>query len=104
MHLGEETKQIIANSVQLFRERYVTPAAEACYWRELFKRYREVSYEPEAFATKTTEKFGKKEEVLPKIHGRCLLKAPPCTHSMQKPSGAPPAMKENTRVLRIPGL
>ena len=34
--------QIAHNSVKTFRERYLTPAAEACYWRELFEGYSSV--------------------------------------------------------------
>ncbi|GIZ43286.1 hypothetical protein CKM354_000651800 [Cercospora kikuchii] len=59
----EETRRIIENSVQMFRERYLTPAAEACYWREMFRRYREVAYEPEPFETKVLERQGQKVEV-----------------------------------------
>ncbi|KAF2217882.1 hypothetical protein CERZMDRAFT_24358, partial [Cercospora zeae-maydis SCOH1-5] len=51
----EETRRIIENSVRMFRETYLTPAAEACYWRELFRRYSEVAYEPEAFETEVLE-------------------------------------------------
>jgi hypothetical protein len=42
----EKAKRIADNSVQVFRERYLTPAAEACYWRALIKAYKEVSFEP----------------------------------------------------------
>ena len=38
------------NSVQTFRERYLTPAAEVCYWRRLFKGWSEVvAFEPEFY-------------------------------------------------------
>lgn len=37
---------IATNSVQTFRERYLTSAAEACYWRRLFRGWAEVSFEP----------------------------------------------------------
>ncbi|KAK2735259.1 hypothetical protein FQN57_001203 [Myotisia sp. PD_48] len=30
---------IAENSVRTFRDRYLTPAAEACYWRELIRQY-----------------------------------------------------------------
>ncbi|PPJ61030.1 hypothetical protein CBER1_01987 [Cercospora berteroae] len=59
----EETRRIIENSTQMFRERYLTPAAEACYWRELFRKYREVAYEPEPFETKVVKRQGQKVEV-----------------------------------------
>jgi len=42
----EKAKRIADNSVQVFRERYLTGAAEACYWRKLFKAWKEVSFEP----------------------------------------------------------
>lgn len=35
----EAAKRIANNSVTTFRERYLTPAAEACYWRSLFDGY-----------------------------------------------------------------
>lgn len=34
--------RIADNSVKTFRERYLTPAAEACYWRDLFEGYSSV--------------------------------------------------------------
>lgn len=41
-----EAERIADNSVKTFRERYLTPAAEACYWRSLWKGYAEVSESP----------------------------------------------------------
>ncbi|KAF2091499.1 hypothetical protein K490DRAFT_6753, partial [Saccharata proteae CBS 121410] len=38
----EEAQSIAAESVRTFRDRYLTPAAEACYWRRMFKTYAEV--------------------------------------------------------------
>jgi hypothetical protein len=38
----EAARRIANNSVTTFRERYLTPAAEACYWRSLFDGYAEV--------------------------------------------------------------
>ena len=35
----EAARQIAQNSAKTFRERYLTPAAEACYWRSLFDGY-----------------------------------------------------------------
>jgi hypothetical protein len=35
-------ERIANNSVATFRDRYLTPAAEACYWRYLIRRYAEV--------------------------------------------------------------
>lgn len=42
----EKGDKIAQNNVKTFRERYLTPAAEACYWRELWKGYGEVSDRP----------------------------------------------------------
>ncbi|KAI9797620.1 MAG: hypothetical protein M1833_005403 [Piccolia ochrophora] len=44
-----EAKRIADNSVKVFRERYLTPAAESCYWRKLIRAWRSVSYEPEVY-------------------------------------------------------
>ena len=35
----EKARKIADNSVKTFRERYLSPAAEACYWRRLFEGY-----------------------------------------------------------------
>jgi hypothetical protein len=43
----EKAKRIADNSVQVFRERYLTQAAEACYWRRLIRRWKDVlGFEP----------------------------------------------------------
>jgi len=42
----EEAQKIADNSVVTFRERYLTPAAEACYWRSLWEGYSKVSEQP----------------------------------------------------------
>ena len=44
-----EAKRIANNSVTRFRDRYLTPAAQACYWRNLFWAWREVSFEPDLY-------------------------------------------------------
>ncbi|KAF2747472.1 hypothetical protein M011DRAFT_467553 [Sporormia fimetaria CBS 119925] len=45
-----KAKRIADNSVATFRERYLTPAAEACYWRALIKSYRKVlDFEPSLY-------------------------------------------------------
>ncbi|KAM0716368.1 hypothetical protein Q7P37_007813 [Cladosporium fusiforme] len=42
--------QIVAdNAVKTFRDRYLTPAAEACYWRRLIDTWSEVSFKPEVW-------------------------------------------------------
>jgi hypothetical protein len=40
---------IADNAVVTFRDRYGTPAAEACYWRRLIRSWREVSFQPEVY-------------------------------------------------------
>jgi hypothetical protein len=43
----EKTRRIADNSVRVFRERYLTAAAEACYWRRLIKEWKTISFEPQ---------------------------------------------------------
>ena len=45
----EEAKRIADNNVKTFRERYLTPAAEACYWRALIRGWAQVSFIPEPY-------------------------------------------------------
>jgi hypothetical protein len=40
---------VARNSAALFRDRYLTPAAQACYWRRLIRSWRSVSFEPAMF-------------------------------------------------------
>jgi hypothetical protein len=47
-----EAQRIADNSVATFRERYLTPAAEACYWRSLWEEYAAVSESPALWAEK----------------------------------------------------
>ncbi|RVD81364.1 uncharacterized protein DFL_009230 [Arthrobotrys flagrans] len=42
----DKAKRIADNSVKIFRDRYLTPAAETCYWRKFIKGWRSVSFEP----------------------------------------------------------
>ncbi|KIW67558.1 hypothetical protein PV04_06802 [Phialophora macrospora] len=44
-----EAQRIAANSVKTFREQYLTPAAEACYWRKVIHGWAKVSFEPDFF-------------------------------------------------------
>ena len=50
-----EAQRIAENSVRMFRERYLTPAAETCYWRKLIRGWAKVSFEPEFFDTTSGE-------------------------------------------------
>jgi len=43
----EVARRIAENSGSTLRDRYLTPAAEACYWRRLISGYASVSYEPD---------------------------------------------------------
>ncbi|KAK0637551.1 Protein O-glucosyltransferase 1 [Lasiodiplodia hormozganensis] len=45
----DEAKRIADNNIRDFRDRYLTPAAQACYWRKLFWAWREVSFEPDYY-------------------------------------------------------
>ncbi|KAJ6117908.1 Lipopolysaccharide-modifying protein [Penicillium sp. IBT 18751x] len=46
----EDAQRIANNNVKTFRERYLTQAAEVCYWRRLVKTWAEVSdFQPEFF-------------------------------------------------------
>ncbi|KAF2450536.1 hypothetical protein P171DRAFT_348654 [Karstenula rhodostoma CBS 690.94] len=45
----ELAESIANNSQKTFRDRYMTPAAQACYWRKLFHVWAGVSFRPEPF-------------------------------------------------------
>jgi Glycosyl transferase family 90 len=46
-----EARKIADNSVKDFRDRYLTPAAEACYWRRLIRGYASVnSFTPKFYS------------------------------------------------------
>ncbi|KAF2089478.1 hypothetical protein K490DRAFT_8484, partial [Saccharata proteae CBS 121410] len=46
----ERAKEIAAESVRVFRDRYLTPAAEACYWRRMFSSYASVqAFKPQLY-------------------------------------------------------
>ena len=43
-----EAERIANNTVTTFRDQYLTPAMEACYWRKLFRAWKQVTKpEPE---------------------------------------------------------
>ena len=48
-----KAQKIADTSVKTFRERYLTPAAEACYWRALWRGYGQVSEPAELWAMST---------------------------------------------------
>jgi hypothetical protein len=41
-------KLIAKNNVETFRDRYLTPATQACYWRRLIMGWADVSFAPQA--------------------------------------------------------
>jgi hypothetical protein len=41
--------RVARNGAAIFRDRYLTPAAQACYWRRLIRGWHEVSFEPDLF-------------------------------------------------------
>ena len=43
---SKKAQKVADNAVEVFRNRYLTPAAETCYWRHLFKSYSRVSFTP----------------------------------------------------------
>ncbi|KAJ5584434.1 Lipopolysaccharide-modifying protein [Penicillium hispanicum] len=53
----EDARRIADNNVKMFREHYLTQAAEVCYWRRLIHSWAEVSsFEPEFFKTENGKK------------------------------------------------
>ena len=42
-----KTRNIASHSAKIFRDRHLTPAAQACYWREMIRVWSEVSFKPE---------------------------------------------------------
>ncbi|KAG8624860.1 hypothetical protein KVT40_007927 [Elsinoe batatas] len=41
-----EAEQVAKKGTEVFRDRYLSPAAQACYWRELFTGWAQVSFKP----------------------------------------------------------
>lgn len=46
---SKDAQRIALNSMRTFRERYLTPAAEVCYWRYLIQQWSKVSFAPEFY-------------------------------------------------------
>ena len=42
-------RSIAMNGVETFRDRYLTPAAQACYWRKMMRGWAQVSFVPAAW-------------------------------------------------------
>ncbi|KAH9825608.1 DUF821 domain-containing protein [Teratosphaeria destructans] len=51
---------IADNARQLFRERYTTPAATACYWRRLLRQWSSVAFTPEEYEEVAIDAHGGK--------------------------------------------
>ena len=46
----EMARRIASNSAKTFRDRYLTPAAQVCYWRRMFHTWAQVSsFEPQLY-------------------------------------------------------
>lgn len=45
----EKALEIADKAADKFRDRYFTPAAQTCYWRQLFKVWSEASFEPDPY-------------------------------------------------------
>ncbi|KAH7114504.1 DUF821 domain-containing protein [Dendryphion nanum] len=45
----DRASKIAENSVATFRDRYLTPAAQACYWRQLLRSWADVSFDPQGW-------------------------------------------------------
>ena len=52
--------KIADSSVRVFRERYLTPAAEACYWRALWRAYGNLSEPAKLMHTRSDGKVVKR--------------------------------------------
>ncbi|KAL9079293.1 MAG: hypothetical protein Q9157_001816 [Trypethelium eluteriae] len=53
---SDEAESIAAEGARVFRDRYLTPAAEACYWRKLVREYAKAqSWEPQLYKNVTNE-------------------------------------------------
>jgi hypothetical protein len=47
----DKAQRISENSAKIFRDQYLTPAAQACYWRRLVQAWASVSFEPHLYTT-----------------------------------------------------
>lgn len=59
----EVAERIANNAVRTLRDRYLTPAAESCYWRELIRQYASVcAFEPDLWEKKGDGRMGMRGE------------------------------------------
>jgi hypothetical protein len=71
-----KAQKIADNSVKTFRERYLTPAAEACYWRALWRGYGQVAEPTELWITRADgikEKRGMRYETFTLLSSQAML-------------------------------
>jgi len=56
----EKARAIALNGIDTFRDRYLKPAAQACYWRRIFKGWAEaVNFVPATWETDQVSGFRK---------------------------------------------
>ena len=56
----EEAEKLAEKSVRVFRDRYLTPAAEACYWRRMFRSWKDLmNWEPRICEDGGPQELGK---------------------------------------------
>jgi hypothetical protein len=59
---SEVARRTTENSLAAFRDRYLAPAAQACYWRQLFWAWVSVSFEPEFYEEAEVEGIEQERE------------------------------------------
>ena len=59
----EKAKMIAQNGVDAFRDRVLTPAAQACYWRKMLVKWAEVSPVPERWERVEGARMGRRRGV-----------------------------------------
>ncbi|KAG8624375.1 hypothetical protein KVT40_007442 [Elsinoe batatas] len=65
----KRAEEVARRSREVFRDRYLSPAAEACYWRELVRGWRQVQgFEPK-FWEETEEGKGKEKKKVRRARG-----------------------------------
>ena len=63
--LQEKGRQIADNARRTFRERYLTPAAEACYWRAMIRGWASVQgFKPQLWVDTEGQSFGRNASVI----------------------------------------
>ncbi|KAK5173846.1 uncharacterized protein LTR77_002527 [Saxophila tyrrhenica] len=58
----QEAQRIADNAAATFRARYISPAAESCYWRRLIQTYSEVSFAPDPYVMVKRNRTGEEIE------------------------------------------